>query len=121
MLTLLPTILGRHHVEVHDNLWWISKFQCYGFRYSQELSTMVRQVAIDEYHKKIPSVTGDPYGAQHIWSKLKVFINPAVAALPEHAHLFAEHGCYHNRTGDNIGHRECGTGGKASKGETELP
>ena len=48
-----------------------------------------------------------------------VFINPTVAAMPEHAHLFAEHGCYHNRT--DTGHRECGTGGRAGKGETALP
>jgi len=35
---------------------------------------------------------------------MKVFINPAVAALPQHAHLFGEFGCY-----KAIGvSRECG-------------
>jgi hypothetical protein len=41
---------------------------------------------------------------------LQVFINPAVASLPEHAHLMAEHGCVdgnlaHGRHGRHI----CGT------------
>jgi hypothetical protein len=27
-------------------------------------------------------------------SILQVFINPAVSAMPEHAHLFAENGCF---------------------------
>lgn len=28
--------------------------------------------------------------AQHLWTTMQVFINPLVASLPEHAHLFAE-------------------------------
>ena len=111
---------GWHHVETHNELWWISKFTGYGFVYSLELTNKVRRVALKEYNQKIPSMTGEPYNAQHLWNKLIVFINPAVAALPEHAHLFAEHGCYHNRSGDVIVHRECGTG-KAGKGESVLP
>lgn len=112
---------GFHHVEVHNERWWLSKFEAYGFRYSADLTSMVRRIGLKEQMKKIPSMTGEPYNAQHLWNKLIVFINPAVAALPEHVHLFAEHGCYHNRSGDNIGHRECGTGGRAGKGESVLP
>jgi len=119
---LCDSIVDRHHVEVHNEVWWISKFTAYGFQYSQELTNKVRRIALDEQQQMIPSmVPGEPYNAQHLWNKLIVFINPAVAALPEHAHLFAEHGCYHNRTGDSIGHRECGTGGKAGLGESVLP
>lgn len=38
-----------------------------------------------------------------------------VAALPEHAHLFPEHGCYGNKPG-----KVCGTG-KGGELETPLP
>ena len=53
---------------------------------------------------------------------MQVFINPVVAALPEHAHLFSDHGCYDSRTSKPgvIVNRECGTG-KAGELETPLP
>ena len=55
---------------------------------------------------------------------MKVFINPVVAALPEHAHLFHEAGCYGGRDTNNkkdpIIHKKCGTG-KGGEGETPLP
>jgi hypothetical protein len=110
---------GWHHVEVHNEVWWISKFESYGFRYSQDLTNMVRHLALVEQQKNIKSITGEPWNAQHLWNKLMIFINPTVAAMPDHAHLFSEHGCYHNRT--DAGHRECGTGGRAGRGETALP
>lgn len=47
-------------------------------------------------------------------------INPAVASLPEHAHLFPEFGCYAGREDGEIKHRECGTG-RDGKLETALP
>lgn len=61
---------------------------------------------------------GKPYNAQHIWLTMMVFINPVVASLPEHQHLFADHGCYVGRAdnGDFLT-RPC----EASKGESELP
>jgi hypothetical protein len=46
---------------------------------------------------------------------MKVFINPIVAALPEHAHLFPEHGCHTGKT-----NRICGTG-RGGEIETPLP
>lgn len=107
---------GWHHVEIHDEVWWISKFESYGFRYSSDLTNMLRHLALVEKSKNIKSITGEPWNAQHLWNKLMVFINPSVAAMPEHAHLFAEHGCY-----QKSGHRECGTGGRAGIGETALP
>lgn len=45
---------------------------------------------------------------------LQVFINPSVASLPEHAHLFGGHGCYKGAF-DNR------DGGQACKGEDALP
>jgi len=50
-------------------------------------------------------VNGEKYNAQHVWTSMKVFINPVVAALPQHAHLFNEFGCFDTRT---KGIRECG-------------
>ena len=51
---------------------------------------------------------------------MKVFINPAVAALPEHANLFPELGCFEsNGPGYSINHKECGEG-KGGDLETRL-
>ena len=49
-----------------------------------------------------------------------MFINPAVSALPEHAHLMADHGCFDPYTkveGNAIANWECGTG----ENESVLP
>jgi hypothetical protein len=52
------------------------------------------------------------------YSTLQVFINPAVASLPEHAHLLSEHGCYKSKTQN----RPCGTGMKKHiDTESKLP
>lgn len=51
---------------------------------------------------------------------MKVFINPVVAALPEHANLFPEFGCFEsNGPGLMINHKECGEG-KGGELETRL-
>lgn len=48
---------------------------------------------------------------------MRVFINPAVASLPHHHHLFAGWGCYNSISIDNVlGGREC-TGVDALPGE----
>jgi hypothetical protein len=113
---------GWHHVEVHDDDWWIQKYESYGFRYSQKMSDQVKQWAQKDDHK---SLDGNRYRAQHIRLSMKVFINPAVASLPQHAHLFPEQGCYVKREtdGPNKGqlvHRECGVG-KSAHLESKLP
>jgi hypothetical protein len=63
---------GWHHVEVHDDIWWISKFQSYGFVYSPGLTEMVKSVATKEMRSGIISMTGDKYNAQHLYSTMKV-------------------------------------------------
>jgi hypothetical protein len=52
---------------------------------------------------------------------LQVYVNPAVAALPEHAHLFAEHGCYDHITSKigKIVNKECGKPLARSTGDNE--
>ena len=96
---------GWHHVEVHDDEWWKLKYQAYGFVYSEKLTQQVREWAQNERGQaKAPN--GSEYNPQHVWLSMKVFINPAVASLPEHAHLFYEPGCFDGRNQ----HRLCEEG-----------
>jgi hypothetical protein len=54
----------------------------------------------------------------YVRTKLMVFVNPMVASLPEHAHLFPEPGCVHVpvRKGPFV-RRPC----SIKNGETPLP
>lgn len=113
--------LLRHHVEVHDNDWWITKFESFGLKYSQQLSEKVRLLATNERNEGTEiGPDGEGLNAQHVWLTMQVFINPVVASLPKHAHLFSEHGCFKGRDSEKIIHKECGTlrGGDT---ETSLP
>lgn len=102
---------GWHHVEVHSDDWWIRKYEAYGFKYDAKLTEEVRNVARDEANPRNTNGTvapnGESYNAQHVWLTMKVFVNPVVAALPQHAHLFPEHGCFGSRDGPP---RVCGEG-----------
>lgn len=42
------------------------------------------------------------------YSNIQVFINPAVTALPEHHHLFAEPGCFTRNRDRSVVIRNCG-------------
>lgn len=117
---------GWHHVEVHTDDWWLNKFEFFGFHYSERLTNRVRQVATEEMHiaKASPDKPenqgpdGEYWNAQHVWLTMLVFVNPAVASLPEHAHLMAEPGCYEGKSKPNqIIHRDC----RSSNQESELP
>ncbi|GKY92925.1 hypothetical protein MPSEU_000261500 [Mayamaea pseudoterrestris] len=120
---------GWHHVEVHPDTWWIRKYELYGFKYDDELTQQARQWATEESaNKTILAPNGEPYNPQHLFISLKVFVNPAVAALPQHQHLFPEHGCFEDFTSKDgkpfIVNRPCGT--KSDKDhngalETVLP
>eukprot|EP00546_Thalassionema_frauenfeldii_P008542 CAMPEP_0178924556 /NCGR_PEP_ID=MMETSP0786-20121207/17398_1 /TAXON_ID=186022 /ORGANISM="Thalassionema frauenfeldii, Strain CCMP 1798" /LENGTH=399 /DNA_ID=CAMNT_0020599291 /DNA_START=311 /DNA_END=1510 /DNA_ORIENTATION=+ len=114
---------GHHHVEVHDESWWIHRMEMFGFVYSEDLTKRIKAVANEEAnYSNATAPNGLLLNGQHIWHTMKVFINPAVASLPQHAHLLAEPGCY-----DGFGHnRECGSGedglnGEQAKLETKLP
>lgn len=73
---------GTGRVELHSSEWWKRKFKSQGFVHDSEWS--VRMVKLAEQDK-----------AARLKS-LDVFLNPLVASLPQHAHLFFEHGCYKN-------------------------
>ena len=85
---------GWHHAEVHDDRWWQLKFTAAGLVYSQELTDLIRGKAEEERKSKQKSPNGKPWDARHVKGTMLVFINPKVAALPKHDHLFAELGCY---------------------------
>ena len=106
---------GWHHVEIHQDDWWIRKYESFGFRYDAELTNIIKGIAIEEKNTG-PAPNGKPYNAQHIWLTLKVFVNPVVAALPQHAHLFYEHGCFLERGKGRL----CGTGEQGHL-ESALP
>jgi 2-polyprenyl-3-methyl-5-hydroxy-6-metoxy-1,4-benzoquinol methylase len=77
---------GWHHVEVRPIWWWLGRFSAQGLIYSPELTEACMQAAE-------PNRTTEEEGG-HIRARLMVFINPAVASLPQHAHLFGGHGCH---------------------------
>lgn len=53
---------------------------------------------------------------------LIVFINPAVASLAKHAHLFAGYGCFNQFSGDNLqGLFNAGGGEKCDNDFENLP
>lgn len=109
---------GWHHVEVHQDDWWIRKYESFGFRYDAELTDKFKMIASQEKSTG-EAPNGEHYNAQHIWLTLKVFINPAVASLPHHAHLFFEHGCFESRGGKP---RKCGDGNSPQASvESVLP
>ena len=112
---------GWHHTEVHDDDWWVRKFEAYGFRYNEKLTKEIRQVAATERNLRVKAPNGGTFNAQHVWLTMKVFVNPTVAALPQHAYLFPEVGCYHgkDKNGKRV-NRECGSGPNGAL-ETTLP
>jgi hypothetical protein len=95
----------------------------YGFIYSEELTKKIQDIAKAERGQG-QGPDGKDLNAQHVWLNMQVFINPVVAALPQHAHLASfGHGCYDSRRAKpgNIVNRECGSGGKDADKETKLP
>lgn len=111
---------GWHHTEVHDDEWWINRFQMYGFVYSPELTERVRKAARDENRKniKLPHDESHNYNAQHVWLSMMVFINPPVASRIEHSHLLAEPGCFKGRSEPNI---HCGEEKNANQRAVTSP
>ena len=102
---------GWHHVEVHSNDWWIRKYESYGFKYDQALSEEARAIA-----KRTKKSYRSPHNKTYLDGfymrvTLMVFVNPTVAALPEHSHLFPELGCFGGQGKPN---RKC----KKEHGET---
>ena len=94
---LSPTNSFVAAVEIHPDNWWILKMEAYGFKYSEPLTIKARQWALAEAHNESDTVrapNGEKFRCAHCVNSIKVFLNPIVAALPKHQHLFPRHGCF---------------------------
>lgn len=108
-------------VEVHGDYWWKGRFIAAGMVYFQELTEVIRRIPYMEKYKLLEvfnmterynGVIG-PYG-QYIEHQMMVFINPIVASLPQHDHIFSGEGC-HTSVYNNA------DGGVPCKGQDVLP
>eukprot|EP00041_Stephanoeca_diplocostata_P014064 m.252433 g.252433 ORF g.252433 m.252433 type:complete len:149 (-) comp19565_c0_seq7:112-558(-) len=68
---------------------WIMRMEMQGFVFQPHLTRVLRKIA----KKYVMKVSNAP--AQHLFSSGMVFINPAVASLPQHHHLIGMHGCHY--------------------------
>jgi 2-polyprenyl-3-methyl-5-hydroxy-6-metoxy-1,4-benzoquinol methylase len=78
---------GWHHVEVREPWWWQGRFAAAGFIYSEDLTQRVKNAA---------RATCEQALGLRIVNRMMVFINPRVASLPQHDHLFSGDGCIFN-------------------------
>lgn len=78
--------------------WWRVRWEAAGFVYSEFLTKKSRSIAMkDQQLKNLTLDMRDDhlyFVGQHIYLNVQVFINPMVASLPEHSHLFAEVSVY---------------------------
>lgn len=113
-------------MEIHPDSWWIRKFELYGFKFDHELTKQAKAWAgLDFRNKTVRAPNGKEFGPKHLANSLKVFVNPVVAALPQHQHLIPDHGCflrYNMSAGFPSVTRPCGSPGvRGSELETPLP
>jgi hypothetical protein len=109
-------------VEVHGHEWWKGRFLASGFVHFPDLTKVIRKIPLDEkdFLKEAMNASSifDPRVGgvgQYIFISMEVYVNPAIASLPEHEHLFAGDGCYKGPHYDNI------DGGIPCTGEDSLP
>lgn len=96
-ITISHQLIFIAAVEIHPDDWWILKMEAYGFKYSEPLTIKARQWALAEAHNESDTVrapNGEKFRCAHCVNSIKVFLNPIVAALPQHQHLFPRHGCF---------------------------
>lgn len=104
---------GWHHVEVHEKWWWRGRMAAEGFVFLNDLTKQIRQHAAAQLHRNETSA--------HIIHGMDVFLNPAVAGLPQHKHLFGGKGCYSEAVDNQNGGRACfGEDAVPSRYETLL-
>jgi hypothetical protein len=77
---------GYHHVEIHEKWWWRGRMTAHGFVYLDRFSEIGRNLS-----KVNVSREGE---AEHLAFGLDIYVNPRVASLPQHQHLFGGKGCF---------------------------
>ena len=80
----------------------------HGFVFSRSMTNDMHKYALNGRNATYPHM------GQHIWHSGMMYINPRVASLPEHQHLFSGNGCYGGKDGNSDGGVPC-------KGEDALP
>lgn len=90
---------GWHHVEVHEKWWWRGRMAAEGFVFLNDLTKQVRAHAEAFAHQNETAI--------HIIHGMDVFLNPRVAGLPQHKHLFGGKGCYGEAIDNQNGGRAC--------------
>lgn len=108
---------GWHHVEVHPVWWWVARFEAEGLVYSDILT---KKAALQAKNGNVAmrEILGEDgrFYSQILMHRLMVFINPAVAQLQQHKHLFGGNGCFSKR-----GIFDNRDGGERCKGPDQLP
>ena len=88
-----------------------------GWRYDATLTQIIRRRAREDTSRTLKFFDGNTHQPQNIEYTMMVFHNPEIARLPQHAHLFAEPGCFQSKQGNGVNttiqQRECGTGAGA--------
>jgi len=106
---------GWHHVEIHNLWWWRARFATAGFIYSEELTSLFKQQAENGKNTTLYP-EGDAY---HLRSSLSVYINPLVAFLQSHKHIFGGNGCFDDSKEPQAYFNE--DGGVPCKSSDQLP
>lgn len=106
---------GHHHVEVHNgDWWWHGRFLAAGFVHLPELEKMTKAIIeANLTHPGDNEYLAEPHRGINLGS-MHIFINPSVASLPQHHHLFGGNGCF-KTTLNNA------DGGKPCEGVDKLP
>ena len=78
-------------MEVHNgDWWWHGRFLAAGFVHLPELEKMVSAVVNANFSKE-----EDPeWDRGRNLASMHIFVNPSVASLPQHHHLFGGNGCF---------------------------
>jgi hypothetical protein len=84
---------GWHHEEVHKEWWWNAKLEAAGFQYNSKLTQLVRRQAANDRETFIEGTGNESAMAQYLGG-IMVFINPLIASMDKHSHIFSGHGCY---------------------------
>lgn len=81
-------------VILFDSRWWYGRFIAAGFIHLPELEDIVHQIVRTNYTSKEEIARGTPWDMGRNLGDIMIFMNPSVASLPQHHHLFGGNGCY---------------------------
>jgi hypothetical protein len=86
---------GWHHSEIRPSWWWVARMERSGFRYSADLTSIIRGNAQAERKRMQRASEGAHLQVvgQYISTNMMVFINTNIAHMKRFDHLFAGHGC----------------------------